>query len=110
MNGVELLRSGLAKIEAGWVQGVLCKVVNGKVCYCVLGALGETSNASTEVEDRAIGLLWQALPKYARLFGSEPMVSDVWHFNDSLECTQQEAIKLYERAIVIAEGKRDETA
>lgn len=110
MNDVELLRDGLAKIEAGWVQGALSSIdpENGILCHCALGAMGvetlEIGECGNPELDRATELLWPALPQDAQgliCYSSE----DIWEFNDRYKNTVDDVKAMFHRAIAIAEAK-----
>lgn len=111
MNDVELLRDGLAKIEAGWTQGELRKVdpENGILCHCALGAMGVEKFGVDEYGKlnqklvKATELLLPALPDDAK--SDEPGFCDIWRFNDRGTTKVDDVKAMFHRAIAIAEAK-----
>lgn len=108
MTDLEKLKRGLRRIKNGWTQGKLRQKIDGKTCYCALGAMGVTTldpkpPAQILALKKATKLLFPALEMSIRESFSIAHYCVVF-FNDGRKTTKADVEAFYERAIALKEG------
>lgn len=108
MTTKEVLEQALLKIRKGWTKGVLRRVTDdGVTLWCAWGAILEVTEErewplvrTIEVTEVADDMLYRALPADWQIGGNTG--GAVSAYNDRPDTTQEDMIKLFERAIDLA--------
>lgn len=108
-----LLKSARALIadEKNWVKGAYYCHVEGRSCYCMVGALDQA------VDDNTDDYLWPGSPLHqtaanalldalfdSELDGVSPQEQTIPNFNDAPTTTHEDVLKVYDLAIKTLEA------
>jgi hypothetical protein len=99
-NAKQVLVDARALIEQGWTIGVLEREINGRMCYCSLGALREAAGSSGDDYHAAKDLLAGVLP--AECHGGTGSFNTIVFFNDAWASSKNEVLAAFDAAIEAA--------